>query len=352
MDLTTASGGDPRWQRILVRDPSADGQFWYSVSTTMIYCRPSCPSRTARRENVCIHDDIDAARATGARACRRCNPDGSSRTEQDAAIVESACRAIEAAEGAPALATLAERAELSPSHFHRLFKSVAGVTPKAYAAAVRARRVRDSLDGGGSVTDAIYAAGFGSSGRFYDSSSRQLGMTPTQFRAGGIDEVLRFAVGACSLGAILVAMSGRGVASILLGDDPDALVRDLQDRFPRAELVGADAAFESVIAKVIAQVEVPGAGLGLPLDVRGTAFQQRVWQALTRIPAGSTASYAEIAETIGVPKAVRAVAAACAANRLAIAIPCHRVVRTDGRLSGYRWGVERKRELLRREAAA
>lgn len=352
MNLDIPTGADPRWQSVLSRDPDADGRFWYSVSTTMIYCRPSCPSRTARPENVRIHDSIDAARSTGARACRRCNPDGSSRSEQDAAIVEQACRAIEASETAPALADLAYRAELSPSHFHRLFKSIAGVTPKGYADAVRARRVRDGLAGDGSVTDAIYAAGFGSSGRFYETSTRKLGMTPTSFRSGGTDEILRFAVGACSLGAILVAMSDRGIASILLGEDPGALVRDLQDRFPNAELVGADAAFEAVVARVVAQVEAPGASLGLPLDVRGTAFQQRVWQALSRIPAGTTASYGEIARNIGAPNSTRAVAAACAANRLAVAIPCHRVVRTDGGLSGYRWGVERKRELLRREAAA
>jgi AraC family transcriptional regulator, regulatory protein of adaptative response / methylated-DNA-[protein]-cysteine methyltransferase len=233
---------------------------------------------------------------------------------------------------------------------HRVFKSITGLTPKAYAAAHRAKRVRAELEKSDTVTDAIYGAGYNSNARFYAQSQRVLGMTPTDYRAGGANTEIRFAIGECSLGSILVATSARGVCAISIGDDPDVLVRDLQDRFPRAKLVGGDAEFEELVAKVVGFVEAPRMGLDLPLDVRGTAFQQRVWQALTEIPVGETASYAEIAKRIGAPKSVRAVAQACAANALAVAIPCHRVVRNNGALSGYRWGVERKRTLLDRES--
>jgi AraC family transcriptional regulator of adaptative response/methylated-DNA-[protein]-cysteine methyltransferase len=317
-----------------------------------VYCRPSCAARPARRENVAFHAGAAQAEAAGFRPCKRCKPDQPPMAERQAAMVAQACRTIETAEEAPDLETLAAQAGVSPFHFHRVFKSVAGVTPKAYADAHRAGRVREALATSGTVTEAIYDAGFNSNGRFYAKSAQVLGMTPTRFRAGGEAAVIRFAIGECSLGSILVAATDKGVCAILLGDDPEVLVRDLQDRFSRAELVGADAEFETLVAQVVGFVEQPGLGLDLPLDVRGTAFQQRVWQALRDIPAGETAGYAQIAEKIGSPKAVRAVAQACAANALAVAIPCHRVVRTDGALSGYRWGVERKRALLEREAAA
>lgn len=239
---------------------------------------------------------------------------------------------------------------MSPYHFHRVFKAITGVTPKAYADAHRAGRVRQELARGNSVTDAIFESGFNSNSRFYQKSTEMLGMTPGKYRAGGADTHIRFAIGECSLGSILVAASARGVCSILLGPDPDRLARDLQDRFPKAELVGDDPDFANVVARVVGLVEDPGASCDLPLDVRGTAFQKRVWQALTDIPAGETASYAEVARRIGRPTAARAVAQACATNSLAVAIPCHRVVRQDGKLSGYRWGVKRKRELLQRES--
>jgi AraC family transcriptional regulator of adaptative response/methylated-DNA-[protein]-cysteine methyltransferase len=342
---------DPRWARVVARDRSADGVFWYSVMTTGVYCRPSCASRTANPKNVQLHDTLEAARATGFRPCKRCKPDGVSLDGANAAIVARACRLIEESEEAPPLEELAEAVGRSPSHFHRLFKATTGLTPKEYGAAHRATRVRESLQAGTSVTEAIYGAGFNSSGRFYEHAAGMLGMTPTQYRAGGANEEIRFAVGQSSLGAILVASSAKGVASILLGDDPDALVRSLQDRFPKARLIGGDKDYEALVARVICFVEEPGIGLGLPLDVRGTAFQQRVWQALTEIPVGQTASYAEIARRLGVPKSARAVAGACAANNLAVAIPCHRVVRNDGALSGYAWGVERKRILLDKESA-
>lgn len=341
---------DPRWARIVARDKSADGHLWYSVTTTGVYCRPSCPSRTANPKNVQLHDTLASARATGFRSCKRCNPEGLSIDGENAAIVARACRLIEKSEVEPSLSDLAEAADRSPSYFHRVFKATTGLTPKDYAIAHRTKRVRQCLDAGDSVTGAIYDAGFNSSGRFYEKSTDMLGMTPTQYLKGGANEEIRFAVGETSMGSILVASSHKGVAAILLGDNPDDLVHDLQDRFPNAQLIGADSNYESLIASVVGFVEMPQLGLDLPLDVRGTAFQQRVWQALREIPVGNTVSYAEVARRIGAPKAVRAVAGACAKNNLAVAIPCHRVVKNDGALSGYAWGVDRKRELLKREA--
>ncbi len=343
---------DLRWVSVLARDKTADGAFWYSVATTGIYCRPSCPSRTANPKNVVLHDTLEAARATGFRACKRCKPDGPSPDAGNAAIVAEACHLIEQAEEIPSLAELADAVKLSPGYFHRLFKSVTGLTPRGYAVGYRAGRVRRELDKDQSVTAAIYDAGFNSSGRFYEQSTGLLGMTPTRYRAGGVNEEIRFAIGASSLGAILVASSEKGVASILIGDDPNALAKDLQDRFPRARLVGGDRDYERLVAQVVGLVEAPRLGLDLPLDIRGTAFQRRVWQALREIPSGRTVSYTELAAKIGLPKASRAVAGACAANNIAIAIPCHRVVRNDGARSGYAWGVERKRLLLSRETAA
>lgn len=349
MQIATDEG---RWAAVLAKDHAADDLFFYSVRTTGVYCRPSCAARPARRENVAFHLTTADAEAAGFRPCKRCRPDEPPMAERHAAMVGEACRAIEAAEEVPSLATLSRLAGMSPYHFHRVFKSITGVTPKAYAEGHRTRKVREALTSGGTVTEAIYDAGFNSGGRFYAKSAQVLGMTPTRFRAGGETATIKFAIGECSLGAILVAATEVGICSILLGDDPEALVRDLQDRFDRATLVGADPEFEALVAKVVGFVEQPGLGLDLPLDVRGTAFQQRVWQALRDIPAGETAGYLDIANRIGSPKAVRAVAQACAANPIAVAIPCHRVVRTDGALSGYRWGVERKRALLDREAAA
>ena len=357
----TAAGGadmrerlahdDERWQAVVDRDRSAAGRFFYSVATTGVYCRPGCAARRPRRENVRFHATREEAERAGFRPCRRCRPHEPSLAERRTEAVAAACRLIDAAAEPPSLDALAGAAGLSRFHFHRVFKAATGVTPRAYAAARRAERVREGLRRAGTVTDAVYDAGFHSSGRFYAAASGLLGMAPARFRRGGAAETIRFAVGDCSLGAILVAATGKGVCAILLGDEPEALVHELEDRFPGADLVGADPAFEATVARVVGFVEAPAQGLDLPLDVRGTAFQQRVWQALRSIPAGATASYGEIAEHIGAPKAVRAVASACAANPAAVAIPCHRVVRRDGALSGYRWGVERKRVLLEREAA-
>lgn len=348
---TLSVAGDPRWARVVARDKTADGQLWYSVTTTGIFCRPSCPSRMANPENVTLHDTIESARATGFRPCKRCNPEGVSLDSENAALVAKACRLIEESEEEPSLDELAAAVDRSPSYFHRVFKASTGLTPKAYAAANRAKKVREGLETGTSVTEAIYDAGFNSSGRFYEKSTGMLGMTPTQYRAGGANEEINFAVGQTYLGAILVASSTKGVASILLGDDPDELVRNLQDRFPKARLIGMDREYEALIARVVGFVENPGIGLDLPLDVRGTAFQRRVWQALQEVPVGERVSYSEIARRIGSPNSTRAVASACAANNIAVAIPCHRVVRNDGALSGYAWGVDRKRQLLDREAS-
>jgi AraC family transcriptional regulator of adaptative response/methylated-DNA-[protein]-cysteine methyltransferase len=335
---------------VVARNPQADGTFYYSVKTTGVYCRPSCAARLPRPEHVRFHATCTEAEQAGFRPCKRCKPHQVSLVEQHATAIAAACRFIEQSAETPSLAQLAHQVALSPSHFHRVFKAITGLTPKAYAAAQRAQRVRSTLSTSGTVTEALYDAGYNSNGRFYATANEVLGMTPSNYRAGGASTVIRFAVGECSLGAILVAQSERGICAILLGDDPDALTRDLQDRFPQATLIGGDAAFEQLVAQVVGFVEAPAVGLDLPLDVRGTAFQQRVWQALRTIPAGSTASYTDIAKHIGAPQAVRAVAQACGANPLAVAIPCHRVVRHDGALSGYRWGIERKRTLLAREA--
>lgn len=341
-----------RWAAVQRRDPAADGQFVYSVATTGVYCRPSCASRPARRENVAFHADPVAAEAAGFRACKRCRPNGPSAADRRATAIARACRLIDAAEEMPSLDELAAAAGMSRFHFHRVFKDVTGVTPKDYAGARRGERVRGALAAGARVTEAIYDAGYNANSRFYAEAGERLGMRPSAYRDGGRGAAVRFAVGECSLGSVLVAATERGVCAILLGDDPQVLVRDLEDRFPKAELIGADAAFEATVAQVVGLIDAPRQTIELPLDIRGTAFQQQVWDALRRIPAGRTMSYAEIAAAIGRPSAVRAVAQACASNALAVAIPCHRVVRSDGNLSGYRWGVERKRALLSREREA
>jgi AraC family transcriptional regulator of adaptative response/methylated-DNA-[protein]-cysteine methyltransferase len=350
MNTASYSSDEERWAAVQRRDKDADGVFWYSVRSTGVYCRPSCGARPALRANVAFHASCDAAEQAGFRPCLRCKPDQPPLAERHALVVARACRLIDASEDEPNLDRLAEACGMSRFHFHRIFKAHTGITPKAYAAAQRAARLAQGLAQAPSVTDAIYAAGYNSSGRFYAGAEGRLGMTPKRYRAGGSGEAIRFAIGECSLGAILVAATAKGICAILMGDDPEQLARDLQDRFPAAELHGADAGFEDTVAKVVGLVEAPALGLDLPLDVRGTAFQQRVWEALRQIPSGATVSYAELAARIGLPSGARAIAGACAANPVAVAIPCHRVVRNDGAISGYRWGVERKRALLDRES--
>ncbi|HEX6812906.1 MAG TPA: bifunctional DNA-binding transcriptional regulator/O6-methylguanine-DNA methyltransferase Ada [Planctomycetota bacterium] len=349
-DRAAATERDARWQAVLAHDAAADGTFYFAVRTTGVYCRPSCGARRPRAENVEFFRDAGAARSAGYRACKRCKPDLPAPASK-AGLVASLCRLLENEESTPRLRDLGASVGLSPFHVQRLFKQATGITPRAYAEAHRQHRVRTALAAGDSVTRALYASGYGSSGRFYAKATPGLGMTPKKYRAGGAGETIRFAVADCSLGAVLVAATARGVAAILLGDDSSELAQDLQRRFPHAVIERGDAAFERTVSQVVAFVEARRPSLELPLDIRGTAFQRRVWQQLCSIRSGETRSYAEIARAIGAPRSVRAVAQACAANALAVAIPCHRVVRSDGDLAGYRWGKARKQQLLARERA-
>ncbi len=331
------------------RDRAFDGKFVFGVVTTGVYCKPSCASRAARPENLSFHASPGDAENAGLRPCKRCRPDQATSAHPHLAAITRACALIDSSEETPPLEQLAAEAGLSPFHFHRVFKKITGVTPKAYAAAQKNVRVAAALRRADTVTEAIYESGFASTSRFYETSNARLGMTPKALRAGGTGASIRFALGQTTLGALLVAATEKGICAISLGDDPEKLLHDLQRSFPNADLQGADPAFEQMVAHVVGLVEHPQQNPDLPLDIRGTAFQQRVWAALREIPRGKTASYADIASLIGRPGAARAVAKACAGNTLAVAIPCHRVVRGDGALSGYRWGVDRKRELLSRE---
>ena len=342
---------DSRWQAVIGRNPQADGVFVYAVKTTGVYCRPSCPSRTAKRENVEFFDSNEQAVAAGYRACKRCRPESLSQEMRHQALAIQACRAIEQSASPLPLAELAQQAGLSPHHFHRIFKAATGLTPKTYYKSVRAGRVVAALQSAPSVTEAIYAAGFNSAGRFYEESGALLGMAPTTYRKGASGEQIRYAVAPCALGQVLVAATRMGVCAIEFGEASSVLVARLRERFPKASFEPADDEFRDWVARVLDYLAQPQGVLDLPLDVQGTVFQRRVWQALRDIPVGQTASYAEVARRIGQPKAHRAVAHACANNQVAVAIPCHRVVRSDGNLAGYRWGVERKAALLRREGA-
>ena len=351
-ETTPSPGDDARWNAVQRRDHAADGTFVYSVRTTGVYCRPSCAARLPRRENVAFHQTSADAERAGFRPCKRCRPNEPARADRQAAAVATACRLIEEAEEVPSLDVLAQAADMSRFHFHRVFKSVTGVTPKAYAEAHRGNRVREELAARDTVTQAIYGAGFNSGSRFYAASSGLLGMTPTQFRAGGSGNVIRFAVGECSLGAVLVAATTRASArstsaTIRIGwcavcrivsrtRGWSAATRPSSSSWPRWWASSMPPRKVSTSRSTFA-APLSSGGYGTP-------------SAASR--PGSTASYAEIARRIGAPKAVRAVAQACASNALAVAIPCHRVVRTDGQLSGYRWGVARKRALLAREARA
>lgn len=342
---------DERWLAVMDRDPEAGAGFLYGVVTTGVYCLPWCPSRRPRRENVRFFDSAVAAERAGLRACRRCDPRCGGVPARHAAIVAGASRLL-AEDPQPTLSELAGALGLGPHHLHRVFTDATGVTPKAFGTALRTRRARTDLERGDTVADAAFAAGFGSVSRFYEAAAPRLGMTPGSYRRGGRHQVVRFAVGQSWLGAVLVAATRRGLCAVDLGDDPQALVLALQDRFHAAELVGDDPAFTAMVARVIALVADPGSPVDLHLDVRGTAFQERVWRALRDVPAGTTVTYAELAERVGSPGAHRAVAGACAANPVAIAVPCHRVVRRDGGLAGYRWGVDRKAALLVREGVS
>lgn len=342
---------EERWHKVINKDKSADGKFVYAVKTTGIFCLPSCSSKTANRENVVFFDTGEHALNAGFRPCKRCHPTEANSQIKHLDKINKACQLIQSSESALSLNELADNVGLSPYHFHRLFKEALGLTPKAYAFALQAQKLRDALSHQEKVTDAIYYAGFGSDSRFYEKSDRILGMPAKTYQKGGKDKVIYFALGRCTFGDILVAQSEKGVCAIFLGDDPQTLVQQLQDQFANAELIGADERFEWVVASVVGFIENPLQGIELPLDIKGTAFQEQVWKALRDIPPGKTVSYSELANKIGKPRATRAVASACAANKLAVIIPCHRVVRTDGSLSGYRWGVERKQRLIYHEKA-
>lgn len=338
-----------RWQAVCHNDADMDGIFVYAVRTTGIYCRPSCRSRRPHRRNVAFFNTAEAAETAGFRACKRCRPSAPA-FDADHARIEKACRLIESSETPPTLATLARHVHVSAYHFHRVFRRITGLTPHQYAIAIRSQRLRTALRAGASVTEAMTKTGFNSSGHFHSAAGTALGMSPSRYNQGGTHTVIRFALGECDLGSILVGGTDRGICAIDIGESPHALLQMFQARFDRARLVGDDEEFQHYVAQVVAFVEKPKTDLALPLDIRGTVFQQRVWNALRQIPPGQTKSYADIAASIGAPTATRAVANACAANKLALAIPCHRVIRSDGKLGGYRWHISRKQALLDREA--
>ncbi|WP_319002370.1 bifunctional DNA-binding transcriptional regulator/O6-methylguanine-DNA methyltransferase Ada [Alcaligenes sp. 13f] len=332
------------------RDRQADAHFVYAVPSTGVYARPSAASRRPNKEHVLYFDTPEQAEQAGFRASRHKHADRQQQSAQRQALIIQACRLIETQMPAPTLDELAQSLEMSAYHFHRIFKAQTGLTPHAYAKAHRSQRVRQELDKSGqSITDAIYEAGYSTHSQFYDESHTMLGMPASAFRKQGQGSTIHFAIAQCSLGALLVAQSDRGICAISLGDDPRVLLEQLQHRFKAADLIGADPQFNQRVAQVVAMVEEPALGLSLPLDIQGTAFQQRVWTLLRHIPVGQTVSYTELAERLGIPNGARAVARACASNTLAVAIPCHRVVRQSGDLAGYRWGLERKKTLLERE---
>lgn len=340
-----------RWQAVCERDARADGQFVFAVLTTGVCCRPSCRSRRALRENVRFYPDIATAQAEGFRPCKRCQPEKSDPQQQKVEKVAAACRLLEQ-ETPMTLEALARQAALSPFHFHRLFKSVTGMTPKAWQQAWRARRLREALGQGEKITDAALSAGFPDNSSYYQQADAALGMTARQFRRGGEDLDITWVCGDGPLGRCLVAESERGVCAVLPGESDALLCAELASLFPNARLHPGDEAFRQRVAQVFSHLDDHRQPFSLPLDLRGTAFQLQVWQALRQIPAGETRSYRQVAQSIGRPRAVRAGASACAANKLALVIPCHRVVREDGALSGYRWGTARKALLLAREASS
>jgi AraC family transcriptional regulator of adaptative response/methylated-DNA-[protein]-cysteine methyltransferase len=340
------------WAAVVAHDASQEGRFFYSVRTTGVYCRPGCASRQPLRKNVAFYETTEAARAAGFRACKRCRPDEGSMADRHVAAVGRACDLIRRCDTLPSLAELASAAGISRYHFHRVFKQITGATPREWGGAHRLGRFTDRLDSGQPIAEAVYAAGFGASSRAYDAADNGLGMTPGARRKGGQGETIRHTTVRTPLGWALVAATERGICMTALGDDQEILRAELRKRFPAAELVPADAALADWAERVVHFVTMPGEQPDLPLDVRGTAFQARVWRALQKIPVGQTATYTEIARKLGQPRAVRAVAAACAANKLALLVPCHRVVREDGNLAGYRWGIERKRALIAREREA
>jgi AraC family transcriptional regulator, regulatory protein of adaptative response / methylated-DNA-[protein]-cysteine methyltransferase len=336
------------WEQVTARQ---SGEFLYAVVTMGIYCRPGCPSPLPLRKNVRFFRNLGQAEAAGFRACKRCDPKGD-RARIAQAVVSAACAQIEASEAIPSLEALAARSGYSRFHFLRMFRDHTGVTPRSYAEGIRARRLSAALAVGARVVDAVADAGFGSESRVYEKTSTLLGMTPGAARRGGAGETIRTALANCPFGRLLVGATGKGVCFIGFAEPDDALMGDLRQRFPRAHIVSDDAALAETVHAVVAFLDEPKQALDLPLDLRGTAFQQRVWQTLCKIPPGETRTYSELAGMIGNPAAVRAVARSCATNPVSLAVPCHRIIGSDGGLTGYRWGVPRKQALLERERAA
>ena len=344
----TTNNTNQKWSMVLARDAKADGRFVYAVKSTGVFCRPTCPSRRPRRENVEFFNSPAQAQQAGYRACRRCTPLERNPQSQK---VEAACRYIdENLDVTLSLTAISRHVAISPFHFQRMFKRMLGISPREYQQARRAGKFRQALLGDGSVTEAIYEAGFSSSSRAYESVPAQLGMTPSAFKRGGAGVEIRCTVISTELGKLLVATTPRGVCAVRFGESEAALLRELKRDFGSAGIHRDDEGLAQVATQIKQLLNGPYAPLSIPLDLRGTAFQQMVWKELRRIPAGQTRSYTEIAKTIGRPKAVRAVANACGSNSVAIVVPCHRVVQKNGSLAGYRWGVKRKAALLEKEA--
>jgi AraC family transcriptional regulator of adaptative response/methylated-DNA-[protein]-cysteine methyltransferase len=341
---------ESRWEAIVQRIQQSDREFFYGVITTGIYCRPVCSSRIPNRENVRFYDTTRMAEDAGFRPCKRCTPRKESAPNTALDAVTQACKFIEESEKEPTLNQMADIVGLSPYHFHRLFKKTLGITPKQYAAANRQTRVRTNLRQDATITDAIYESGYQSSSRFYVNAASSLGMKPSEFQKGGKGKLIRYGIVQSYLGWVLVAVSDRGVCRIDFDDSQEILKARLDENFPNAELISDDPTIAAIISEMIAFLETPKLGFSLPLDIQGTAFQQQVWNALRDIRPGTTVSYVDIAKQIGNPKAARAVAQACGSNRIAVAIPCHRVIRKNGKFGGYRWGMKRKEMILEREA--
>lgn len=348
-DNTSYDSDDRRWHAVANREQAADGSFYYGVKTTGVFCRPSCSSRLPNRENVEYFISCKEAQSAGYRPCKRCKPTGNSKNEEIEQKIISACRSIEQSNTPLKLKYLAEEAGLSPYHFHRLFKKLVGVTPKQYASNHRSQRFRESLKLSESITDAIYNAGYSSSSGVYTKKRDHLAMKPKEYRAGGAGIIIHYGLAECMLGWVIVAATDRGICAIEFDDDPAVLPQKVQSRFPKARLEKAGLAFTHLLEEVVNFIKAPRDSFNIPLDIQGTAFQQRVWSVLQQIKPGETLSYTAVAEKIGNPNAFRAVATACASNKLAVVIPCHRVISKDGKISGYRWGVKRKKTLLDNE---
>lgn len=343
---------EAKWRAVVAKDARFDGQFVFAVSSTKIYCRPSCPSRRPKRERVSFFQLPEAAEQAGFRACRRCHPRNASAKDLQVELVRRVCRLLEHAEvETTTLAALSEQTGVSSFHLQRTFKKVMGVTPRQYAFASRVSRFKGGAQAGKSIATAMYDAGFGSSSRLYEQAGSQLGMTPATYGKGGRGATINYAIVKCSLGRLLVAMTSKGVCSVKLGDSESALEADLKREFPAAEFQRDEKRLSQAVQAVVDHLEGRAPHIDLPLDIQATAFQRQVWEQLRTIPSGQTSSYSEVAKAIGQQKAVRAVARACATNPVALVIPCHRVIREDKSLGGYRWGLDRKKRLLETEKA-